>query len=588
MLKKSSKQTVLCHAACLSLFLLTCLLTGPDNFRAPHKFLPDLQDTVLAMALMSWPAHCLQLVHCSIADFPIFYPEKNTLFFTDSLVGIGFIFNSLKAFLSIHLSYNLTLLTLAAFNFYSFFLLMRFARIRYLSAFISSTAFAAIPYILQFGSHIQLYTLFFWPLSLLFLLKFFEVHKILWLYCISIALALTFYLSMSIAIKQFFYVVIALLISLLSSRSVECKNLLRFRWPVRVVISMLISATILMPLAYQYYQVRKIHPFIRDISDSIPYSLDLMALPRYLLSFGVSSNTLNVWGFNADSLQKYDDLVLGGLMPWAVCFVMIVSLIMFQGSEQILSLNPRTQRLLRISSVSLVVSAILMLGPNIVIAGNVTEIPSLYKLFYYVVPGFNALRVPVRFVIPLVIYASIILGVCLDSFVGGLFQTSSKKKKMTAFALCSILIFAFVVDRSYPYSERPQAWTKANIPVAYDVVRENPGAPVLELPMWPPARNTFKYFYYLMQDWNPRLGGISSFFPESFYKLRGQTNNCPTKECLEFISQSKAEILIVHLQSLGSEQRMLWNNAMLDDYGFKLQSQSDLNTMIWLRNRLAS
>ena len=97
-LRRIHPSSGLAHLVCLCAFILVCLIAGPDNFRAPHELLPDLQDSLLAMALMSWPAHCLQLPQCSIADFPIFYPEQGALFFTDGLLGIGLIFNLLRIF----------------------------------------------------------------------------------------------------------------------------------------------------------------------------------------------------------------------------------------------------------------------------------------------------------------------------------------------------------------------------------------------------------------------------------------------------------------------------------------------------------
>lgn len=222
------------------------------------------------------------------------------------------------------------------------------------------------------------------------------------------------------------------------------------------------------------------------------------------------------------------------------------------------------------------------------IAGEVKELPSLYQLFYYVVPGFNALRVPVRFVVPLVVNAAIVFGVCLDFLLRILMQAVSNREKLMAFIFASLLIMAFAVDRSFTYSDRPVAWTNASIPVAYEVVRANPGSPVLELPMWPPSRDTFKYFYYQMQDWNPRLGGISSFFPRSFYELSDQTNNCPDQECLESVAGSEAEVLIVHLESLDLKERSLWKDVDLEEHGFSLQKQSDLNTLAWLRHHLST
>ena len=585
MLKRMSVPVVLVHLLCIGAFLLVCVLTGPENFRAPHALLPDLQDSVLAMALMSWPAQCLQSPQCSIADFPIFYPEQGALFFTDSLIGIGLIFNSLKLFLGDQLSYNLTLLVLSCLNFYSFFLLMRFARIRYFAAFLASTAFAAMPYVLQFGSHIQLYNLFLWPLSLLLCLKLVESRRSGWLYGLSVALALTFYLSMSIAIKQFFFVGLALAIALVGSGGIAFRHLRRRRWIKSLLGSVVLGAVMLTPLAYQYVQVRKAHPFVRDIQESSAFSLDLLAIPGYLASFVVPADVLASWGLSADRLQKYSDLVLGGITPWLALGVVFIALAVFRASKSVWLPNSRIHQLLWIAIISMVVSILLMLGPSLVIAGEVTDVPSLYQVLYYVVPGFKALRVPVRFVVPLVIYASILMGIGLDGLFRLLRHQVPHQQRLTAFVLAAVLIMAFVVDRSsFVYYGRAAAWTPDAVPAAYDVVKANPGAPVLELPMWPPSRKTFKYFYYQMQDWNPRVSGISSFFPESFYALRHQMNACPSSDCFAALQKSPADILVVHLSSLGPKKRALWRKVDLNAYGFRLQPQSDRRALVWLRD----
>ena len=570
---------------CLCAFILVCLIAGPDNFRAPHELLPDLQDSLLAMALMSWPAHCLQLPQCSIADFPIFYPEQGALFFTDSLLGIGLIFNLLRIFFSSHLSYNLTLLLLSCLNFYSFFLLMRFARIRYLAAFLASSAFAAMPYVFQFGAHIQLYCLFLWPLSLLFCLKLAESRSPRWLFALSAVLALTFYLSMSLAIKQFFFVCLALLLSLSFVEGGSLWYWFCSRWRNQLFGALAIGVTILLPLAQQYIQVRRVHPFVRDVQDSIPYSLDILAIPGYLLSFIFPAEFLADSGLKVDDLQKYSDLEMAGITPWIVVGVVLIALCVFRAALPIWLPSARLQQLLWISTISMIISIILMFGPSLVIAGNVTDIPSLYRAFYYTVPGFQALRVPVRFILPLVINAAIAFGIVLDGMFRLLSHSQTYKKKLTAFVLVSALIMAFVVDRSpWVYYGRAKAWTLDDIPTAYEIVKANPGAPVLELPMWPPSRKTFKHFHYQMQDWNPRLSGISSFFPQSFYALRDQMASCPGHDCFHALQLSPADVFIVRLPALNPKKLNSWRQADLRPYGFSLQPQSSRRIMVWLRD----
>ena len=61
-------------------------------------------------------------------------------------------------------------------------------------------------------------------------------------------------------------------------------------------------------------------------------------------------------------------------------------------------------------------------------------------------------------------------------------------------------------------------------------------------------------------------------------------NACPSSDCFEALHKSPADIVVVHLSSLGPQERALWRNADLNAYGFRLQSQSDRRALVWLRD----
>ena len=114
---------------------------------------------------------------------------------------------------------------------------------------------------------------------------------------------------------------------------------------------------------------------------------------------------------------------------------------------------------------------------------------------HYFIPGFKALRVPVRFIVPMVLYAAILMGICLDLSLNILTRSRNKYQKTTAFFLTVVLFAALIVDHSsIEYTGRKLALSNSSVPSAYKVVQVNPGKPLLELPMWPPSpkhSNTF-------------------------------------------------------------------------------------------------
>ena len=60
-------------------------------------------------------------------------------------------------------------------------------------------------------------------------------------------------------------------------------------------------------------------------------------------------------------------------------------------------------------------------------------------------------------------------------------------------------------------------------------------------------------------------------------------NSCPSQECFDIISKSKADILIVDMTSLNHDKQKHWIASDLDPYGFHLQEESDNESMVWLR-----
>ena len=101
------------------------------------------------------------------------------------------------------------------------------------------------------------------------------------------------------------------------------------------LISVFISGLILLPLAYQYYLVRQEHSFIREIENSIPFSLDLIALPRYVLSSVLPENILNIFGMRPVDYQNYSDIAFSGFSAWMALFSCVIALKLLLPSDDV-------------------------------------------------------------------------------------------------------------------------------------------------------------------------------------------------------------------------------------------------------------
>lgn len=178
------------HLLALLVFSFVYFLTGPEVLRSPHELFADRGDTLIAISLMSWVRHCIGISSCNIPDFPIFFPDKGALFFTEHMIGMSIIYAFyLKILTTPWFAYNLTIITFDFTNFYSLFFLMRFMGIGYIGAFMAGASFSLMPYLMQYLPHIQLHPLFLWPFSLIALIKFFETKRPVWLYAIAMMVA---------------------------------------------------------------------------------------------------------------------------------------------------------------------------------------------------------------------------------------------------------------------------------------------------------------------------------------------------------------------------------------------------------------
>lgn len=586
MFKTSNMRAFGLHVLGLVVFGILYLSTGPDILRSPHSLFADGGDTLIAISLMSWVNQCFATFGCNISDFPIFYPEKGVLFFTEHMIGMAIIYGLfVKLVGEFHYAYNLTIIAFDVANYYSMFLFLRFLRVNYVGAFLAGASFATTPYLLQYLPHIHLHPLFLWPIALMALSKFIETTNARWTYAIAALVAFQLYFAVSLGIMLAFIVVVIFIIGVLSEKFRLVRNFMTN--PLYYFIHMggviLLFYVLVYPLADGYSQIQKQHDFTRALYDSIPYSLDALAIPVHLISKHLFDVAMNLQP--PLNIQHLSQAWLIGFTPFAalLMFGLMARLASGSGSSNNIEIDSRLNFWKKTSVISALLTGSLMLGPVLVIAGHATKIPLPYSLFYGTFPGFSAMRVPVRFIIPFSFFLAIILGIVIHTALEYLVSKAPSRRKVLPMIVIMVVLGAFVRDRvAFNYPNGVPATHFKTIPKVYDFIKDRPGSPVLELPLWPPSAPTFAYFYYQMFDWSPRLGGISSFFPASFFRLRDDTANCPSENCFKRISESTAEYLIVHLNHMDEDARKRWDVVAHDFLDFNFVGKID-GALLWSR-----
>lgn len=197
---------------------------------------------------------------------------------------------------------------------------------------------------------------------------------------------------------------------------------------------------------------------------------------------------------------------------------------------------------------------ILSFGLSATIAGR--DVPLPYRLFYDVMPGFRAIRVPAR------------LGLLALVGVGGLAGLGADRlwrlgrdelplyrwyphwlaqHPRIAGAVVGALALAFILMETVPRMELPGPLPAPpdNPPPAYAWIRDNP-APTLELPMGEGLVGSAWPNFWSMFHWNPVVNGYSGIVPPSYYPFREAMRAFPSDVSIRLLQGIGVRNIIIH------------------------------------------
>ena len=554
----STCRPIAYHFTAMLAFAVLLAATGPAIALHPQSLLADGGDTLIALSILQWIEHCISTLNHNVFNFPIFYPAEQTLFFTEHMLGIGVFFSLAKAITKDPvLAFNLVLLFFFTLNFYFTFLLARQLRVSYVGSFMSGTTFGALPFLLEFTPHIHLAPGFFIPLTFYFINRILADQKPFHILSVAACIGIQFYFGVTLGlILVFSSVIFFFYLSIFDLRQLKKIFLATPRKSfLHLVGAALLATSMLSPLIWGYKSAQTTYGMSRTLIETVPYSIEPSALLAHATSLDAVQQSLNITYVP----QHFFEATLIGQVP---VYVMIISLLFLvlrrhfpRGKDPWFS---GTMLMLGLMFV-------LTLGPFWLVNGQQTSVPLPFILFFKIFPGFDAMRVPARFIIPLGFFAAMLLGLLWKLATSSLQIAKGASKILAALSLL-VLFAAFVSDRFIQYSRSGLHISALSPPPVYQYVRDGSARPILEIPIWPPSPTTFSYFYHQSADWRPRVGGISSYFPPAFIKLRDHLSSCPSDICLDFLSETGAETIIVHLSALEDRVADYWR-ARTADFG---------------------
>jgi F5/8 type C domain len=534
----------------------------------------DPGDPLLTAAILKWNA-----THVPLTDawyqFPIFYPTRDTLTFSEHLLGLSVIASPVYWLTGdLVVTYNLVLLLtfpLCAIAMYALIVRLTGSAA---GAFVAGIAFAFAPYRVSQLPHIQMLATFWAPLALLGLHAYLETGRRRWL----VLYGATWVLQG--AANGYALVMFSFLVGLWTLWFVVLSR----KWHALLMISVasVIAIVPLAPVLYKYASVHSYFGFVRGYWEIRGFSADIAALlcapptltfwgwvrvmcgPEGELFPGVALLLLSILGLVGMVVRSWQSqagesrtfvtfvrrfvlfvaavyaVVIGVLLVWGpfgfefgplrvqastfrkpvqvVALTVVVALVLSPGVRAM----ARRSRVMGFYLLAAVMTWALALGPMTSFMGN-PGIPGPYYLLMSL-PGVDSLRVPARFWLMTTICLSVIAGLVVAEFMRG------RSRRVTAFAV----VLAGIAVLSDGWIDRIHA---ADLPPPVPGAAALAGAMVLDAPPDTIFRDIRSVFRAVDGGWKS-VNGYSGWGPSYYNALVGS-------------GRAEADALLTPFQKLG-------------------------------------
>ena len=484
--------------------------------------------------MLAWGVHALGGDPRRFFDAPIGYPVELSLAFSDHLLGVLPIAGPvLLATGNPVAAYNTLFVLSFALSGLSAFCLARYWTGAFWPSMVAGVLYGFAPWRFSQIGHLQLLGFFWAPLAMLFLDRALRHRRwrdlalfaLFWWMQVLSASYLAYMVTMAVALQAGYHALV-----------VDRTWLTRAMLP-RVLALAAASAIAMLPLHLAYAVVAHRWDATRSLASVVGFSADLtsFAAPPELMNDVYRRMAAPILPF-----ANHETLLFPGLVPVAL------ALLGSRGAAP--GLSAAAARRLRIASWLVVgVALVLALGPRLTVLGWRTPLPLPYVIPYYVIPGWDAMRAPARFML-LALLGAIPLIALGAARVG----TALRHPALTALALIG-LFFVELGAKPLPLAAVPSPSA-----VHRWLAAERPG-PVVELPL---SATTDPLWQYLGRThWLPLVNGRSGFWPRAQEDLQITLSDLPGAAARRTAAALGVAAIVVHGDTLTPDDRARWAAA---------------------------
>ncbi len=553
------------HLGALFFFiLLTVLMTWPYT-RQITTSLYNWSDALLNTWALAWGTHALLTDPLNLYNANIFYPYRNTLAFSESLLPQTML--AMPIILASDLpSFGHNVLALASFalsGLGAYLLVFQLTRAR-AAGIGAGLVYGFTSYKFNHFPQLQLLSAQWMPFALLYLQRLFSAprsnarHNALLFAIFFILQALSsFYYAFFIAIAAALYVSYMLALHLWKNwrtRNWRAVNFARAIPLVPLAFSFFVIAAITIPPALPYFSVQREVGLERDTGDVEYYAAPLRAY------FSVPDNNLlyRKWLAPKSRITGSWERDFVGFAAIGLALIGLVSALTRRDAQKWFYV------LLG------VVAFVLSLGARseIVLFPGLPHIPLPfylpYRYLFLYVPGFKAMRGPDRFGLLVVLALAVLAGYGIHALVEWL---RAKGARPTAAArLAPIVLSALIVAENLALPVRltnPATLARPLPPAEAWLARQADDGVILEIPLRYDNQDQVWPQYYSAFHGHRVVNGFSGFFPPGHAELtKAFDGNFPSEQSLALLDELGVRYVIVHKDLLTSARWQIVRNNL--------------------------
>lgn len=523
----------------------------------------DRQDALLNVWITAWDGHQLLSDPLHLFDANIFHPYPRTLAYSELLLG-----NSLLA-LPITtatgnpvLGYNVALLlSFVLTGLGTYLLVVRLTRSP-LAGLVAGTVMTLSSYRMTNLAQAQLLTTQWMPFALL------ALHHLL--YRPRLRHAVTFALFFSLQTLSSFYYGITLALAVVGYGlwvsatwfwlRMSRRRPLAIAFPsiLHLALAACLCGLAIIPFALPYFQVQHELGFSRTLADSEPFSASLRQYLMVPPGSVIHSHWLPSDDAPAAGGYPVDALFPGLTAPVLAAWGLIRGRSRFRWAFLLI----------------LAAALVLSLGPRLTLApgqplGQEATLP--YAWLYEIVPGFKALRAPVRFDALVTLALAVLAGFGVATVPrdgGG--PAARSRVSLARLLPAGLLLLVLLESWVWPAARAESVPVADDVPPVYRWLADQSVSPILELPMaFAPGGPQLEYQYFSTYHWHTTPDGYSGFVPRQHGAIAYEMERFPSEPNLRLLQALGVRYVVVHLDRFSDDrgQALLGALSQVDEMG---------------------